>query len=700
MLYFYYPANVDYMGYLDDYQNIDEYSVCKIKCKSGLGDELRGSAHKEYKTCLKDCRVEANNENKIIAKLTTASNGKDLTGIIYTIVSKTEINADNLMLVTSVNTTTLPKEIKYVDVLLSDLFAPNSRLNGKTLCSNISEATNQTLSAVSYMVNGSPNPRFVEAECIDIHSKIYLGDKISRSADRVMKLMDDSEYTSYCIKDNKQSCEKVLPWMKGSATENPASICSWKSGFLGTNFNATCEVNDVQRDKIKVYLRGKINKCIGEMGCLTDTAGEQGKFKRLHTVNNFKKSVPTQICCKRSLSAVIKGVMRMERLYKYVGNLSYDEQMDLISKSAMSDDEKKIFIAGVQDSHNISENLVKNLNIDRPTQILMESFSIIVRNALKSEFRQFAELNKELGEFKTDKAAESKLDEITGDKDKSGYLMSLLKSAASGVVGALVNVAKYLWKTIVYFAKKSFDLLTWIFHHPTTAMWLAYSALYLKKKCCEMISLRMYTSPEIIEVGLFGKGADIFKDSKDYAMEIGTFFKKTFLTKAYDFIGSTTFGGYISTLGELIETGILYVIRLIPVVGIPIALTIEMSGGLTVVMAGLVHIMNEAMYYGMTALVLKETGGDIYAIITGSCIKPPEAIKSMTLKGILAEGASILAAGKDASGTILSTSVSAVSIAAEKTNGFFNHIYSLMPEVIVSTDKIEVMQPGTSTSTQ
>jgi hypothetical protein len=690
-LYFYYPSNVDYMSYLDDFHNTDEYEECKTKCTPLREDR---ATLKKYKSCLMECATASNNPEKVVAKL-SMSDKPELAGIIYTEVfskelTPTDMNAKNLLLVKSVQTPVKIADLPSVDVTLDDLFSPHSRINGKTLCAAIGDATNQTLSAVSYVVNGAPNPRYVEADCIDIHAKIYLGDAITRSASGIMYLLDDSEYESYCKSSSnksswigrldEKSCEIVKPWMKAGENDTPVSICSLKRGTLSN----TCEVNTAQRDKIKAYLREKVNSCIGEMGCMTDTNGEsrtQGKFMRRHTTKNFPSGTPTQICCKRSFKAVVKGGLRMSRLYKYVGNLSYEEQLALIKNSSMTEEEKRLFVQGVQDSHNIGEKLVEQLNIDRPTQIMMESFSIIVRNALKEQFNQFVQLNK-VGELKTDAEAEKKLTEITGDKEKSGFLINMLKSAATSIASAIFEVTRFIMKTIKYFAKKSFDLLTWIFHHPTTVMWLAYSALYLKKKCCEMISLQVYGSPEMIEVGLFGKSADLLKSSSSYAADLATIVKKNFLAKTYEFVGSSMFSSYISGISSLIEHGILYVLALIPVVGIPIATSIKMSGGLTIVMSGLGQIMSEAMYYGMTAIILKEAGGDIYAIVTGTCIKKPETLAKLTTSGVMAEVSAASSVIAEKGSVILGASVSTMSIAAEQANGFFSHIYSIMPTVL------------------
>ena len=685
-LYFYYPVNIDYMSYLDDYQNTDEYQQCKVECMNNLSQST--ITLKEYKSCLKDCNVEANNGSRVVAQLTLGNAGDTTAGIIFTKVTNKEltpkeINDQGLILVTSVQTDKKMSDLQIVDVTLDDLFNPHERIDGKTICGAINDMTNQTLSSISYVVNDKSNPRFIEAECIDIHSKIHLSKTISRNLGGIMYLLEDDEYKNYCNSREKSSadkCEIIRPWMKSGDNEEPKSICQFKKGIISNS----CDVNIEQRDKIKAYLRNKINKCIAEMGCLTGTTGEnasQKKFMRRHTSKNFPKDkIPTQICCKRSLKAVVKAGLRMDRIYKYVGNMSYEDQISHINNSSMTAEEKKLFIEGVHDSHQIGNKLVKDLNIDHPTQILMESFSIIVRNAIQEQFQQFVELNN-ITTLKTDAEAEKKLIEITGSEEKSSRVMSLLKSAAKGIVNAILEIAKLLSKMIAYFAKKGFGLLTWIFHHPTTAMWLAYSALFLKKKCCEMISLKIYGSPEIIEVGLLGKSADILKSSADYASETAILIKKTFLASAYDFLGSSSFQNYMTGLTQLIETGILFVISCIPGPGVVIASSIKMSGGLGIILSSMGQFMGEAMYYGFTAIVIKEAGQDIYAIITGTCIKPPQSLKQMTTSGIVTEVQAVGQVVSEKSQQVLDTAVSATTYAAEQANGFFLYLYDMMPAI-------------------
>jgi hypothetical protein len=650
------------------------------------------------------------------------STDKEFPGIIYTRVSNTPLDTDGLMLIQQVESKQNADAVQSSSrpVTIKDIFEPHSnQLNGSTLCKLISDNTSQNLETLSYIVNGNNNPGYVLNECINIHSKIYLSKTLSRNSADIMMLLDDKEYEAYCAsrfdvyptqlekfaekkkkKPSKEKpsylespdkfCERTTYWMKSNEDKEPKPICKFVKGSSGffTGKSDSCVVDTQQRDKIKKTLQKKISKCIADMGCLTGTYGEnptQKRYMRRHTGENFKNSIPTQICCKRSLKAVAKAALRMDRLYEYLGNMSYDEQMKHVNKSALSESEKKLFLSGIRDSHSVSEKLIRNLNVDNPTRILMESFSIIVRNGIREAFEEFVTVQN-VDVPKTEKDAQKNLDQITGSEETSSYLMSILKSAASTVIKALTSVAHLLYKTISYFMQKGFDLLKWLFNHPTTAMWMTYTCLFLKKKVCEFVSLRIYGDPEMIEVGLLQRTKDFASTAAEYTSETATLIKKNFLATTYDFLGSSMFTSFVNSTTILIESGILYVIALIPIYGVVLSTTIKASGGLTVILSSAGYVIGEAMYYGFTAMMLKEAGDDLYSIITGTCIKKPEQLHQLTVTGILSEAASaketVIESVSSAKDTILNTGVNTASFAAETANGFFKQLNNLLPSVL------------------
>jgi hypothetical protein len=344
----------------------------------------------------------------------------------------------------------------------------------------------------------------------------------------------------------------------------------------------------------------------------------------------------------------------MQRLYAACAAEDVDTQIHHINNSSMSQEEKEIFMRGIFEADKSCEKIIKDLQMDSPTQYLLLSFCTVVRMSVKKEFENFTKL-RDLKADDTDKDAKEKLNKVTGDATKTENIWAFMKKAASGFAKAIFTVAGYMFDIIKYFAKKGFDLIRWILNHPTTVMWMAYAALYLKKKLCAWVSLKMYTDPEIIEVGLLGKAEDVFVNQFD----IPNYIKKTFLSNCYSFISSPVFGEYVQLLKTVIENGLYIVLSYIPVVGITISKAIQTSGGLTFVMDAIALGMTEAMYYGITAVVLREAGNDIYALITGTCLKRPE-IKKITLGGIQTE-----------TGDFLKTMVSAVARERNPDPGVF-----------------------------
>jgi hypothetical protein len=649
------------------------------RTKSGPSSEML----KVHKSCIMECGSRAEEDLKREIARITISDGKEgydvPPGIVYTRVVNTESIGSDEILVKTVETLQTPQTISSKPVTIADIFTPRYEGTDKTLCEAVGEMMNKTLSATSYVVNGKPNPRFVEAECINIHAKIRLGQALSRKADDIVNLMNNAEYTRYCTsqRSSKEQCESVKPWMKTSADQKPEDIqplCKFEAGRF---FSNTCTADTDKVEEIKKTIRDKVNSCIAESGCITDTHGEkrtQKKFMRLDTAENFKHAdlssrTPTQICCRRSFKAVAVGGLTMERLYKITGNMSFSDQLELINRSSMTDDEKRVFLASVQDSHNMGEKLVKYLNIDSNASKFMDSFASIVREALHTEMKKFATVegsdtqNPETVE--ESESVKAKISEITGeDESKSSILMSILKGVTKGVTKAIVAIAKILYKTIKYFLRKGFDLLVWLFHHPTTAMWLAHAALYFKKKCCEMI-----------DIGIFGKTKEFAEDN---ILATGAIIKKYFLQKAFEFVDSAGFTSYISYMSTIIETGILAVINCIPAVGPFIALNIKMSGGLSVVLTVLATTFREAMTYAFHAMLLREAGNDLLAIITGTCIAPPRPTTQVTIKGVLDEAKIATDYVSESASKILDVTAGVAGDATDKMRIFASSILQSM----------------------
>ena len=524
-------------------------------------------------------------------------------------------------------------EDKSIPVKVKDIFeAHTSKLNGKTICGIISENTGIALESLSYMAGSKNNILDTFDQCENIHAKIHLTEKIiGAKEEQIMNLLEVEEYDAYCRggTESKDTCEGVKSWMTPNKGKVAAkSICNFTPG----TFKNSCEVNTSWRDEIIEGLRKKIDKCVADMGAVTGRTG-----KRRHIRENFgnEKIAHSQICVKRSFKATVKASMRMKRLYKILGNMNMEEQLDMVNKTSMSASEKETFTKNLAMSDKEGESIIKGLNIDGPTEKLLQAYSTIMRETIQQEFYKLTNA-KDLTP-KSGKSAEEQLAGLTSSKEEAGYLMSAIKGTARAIISALAGAGKILFKAIAYFSKKGFNLLKWIFNHPSTCMWLTYTGVFLKKKVCEFISIKMYGDPEIVEIGIMQYGTDFKKYTADQTAKLAKFIKRSFLSFSYNYIDSAGFGAIVGTVTTMIEAGILYVISIIPGFGIVLATAIKTSGGLSVVLSTMAQVTREAMYYGFTAMMVKEAGTDFYDIITTTCIQPPAKVHQLTLGAIKKE---------------------------------------------------------------
>jgi hypothetical protein len=608
---------------------------------------------------------------------------------------------------------------------MRDMFYPTEAIDGKTLCQEISDATNRTLNNVSYVMKDSPNPHFIGAECLDIYTKMKLLKIISDDAHNIINfellsltdakeiretaktgrihpnkqihainLLDNQSYTNYCkeiekkfgrIDDTtkKTTCEKSLTWMNTNTKMYPEerSFCKFTTvpGLILGEYKY-CEVDEIRRDEIKRFIQDKINNCIASAGCTTDALGvhpTQKKYMRIDNQYNLGKNTdkiaPTQICCRRSAKAFFKEKMRMDRLYKIIGNMSYDQQLSHIEKSRLSQEEKEIFMQGILDCHKIGEQLVSNFQIDKSTEQMMLSFSVMVRNSFKQEFENYLNLQ----ELHVKKHVESTSPEaipVPFESERGSTITSILSAIAGVAMKTIGTIFTTFKNLIMYLLKKGFNLLTWLFHHPTTAMWISYGALKFKQKCCEIVSLKIYGSPEIIDVGFFGKAEELYDDSGAMIAELSTFIRKSFLSITYNFIESAGFTTFIQSFITVIESGILYTLYCIPG-GQPFALAIQTSGGLKLLLTSASSIISESLHYGFTAMILVDSAQDVIKILTETCIVPPKKQKKqLSLKGIVAEASSATTMISSATNSVVGSTLLTFNSVAESGSGFLNTI--------------------------
>lgn len=622
-IHFYFAKDLDYLGMLEDFKNAEEYAACVQRCD-------------EDDECIAKCQADAHNPAKVVAKMVMAPKGDPLAGIVFTEafrrpLSPTEMQTKGLVPVAEVQAGSKDiKDLNVVDVTVEDLLSPHSRLDGKTVCEAVGKLTDQALTAITYAVNGQSNPRFVLNECTDIHARVKLGQIAADNAEDIINLLDDDAYESFCStrvhEGEREKCEVVAPWMKADDQEKPVSVCALMEGRF---WSTKCGVNTAQRDRIKAGIRKRVNACLAEMGCVYNDK----KFMRRHTRANFPQgSTPTNICCKRSLKAAAKAALRMDRVYKMTRNLSLAEQLDLVKNSSMAEEQKLQFIQSVQDAHQEGEQLVADLEVDRPTQTFIETFATMVRTSLGEVLEQFMQLG--TIEPTTNADAEKKLMEITGSSDRASRILAFLKQAASGVASMVIEASRLLLKAVKVFAKVGFNLIKYILHHPTTVMWIAYSAKIFKKELCKEISLKIFGDPQMVEVGLWQKSTDLYEQGVESAARSYAFIKKSFLSIAYQIIDGGSFAAYVQRFTALIQKGLMFCIASIPVYGPIIVASIQATGAFTTIVSdSMKSAMLQATKYALTTVMIKEAKTDVVDVLLGTCIAAPDPVKVLTQEG-------------------------------------------------------------------
>ena len=221
-----------------------------------------------------------------------------------------------------------------------------------------------------------------------------------------------------------------------------------------------------------------------------------------------------------------------------------------------------------------------------------------------------------------------------------------------------------------------FSIIKYILNHPTTVQWMLYAFLLFKKKVCELVSLKVFGSPEVIEVGFYQKSTDMAQKGIESMSEYAVIVKKLFLKNVYEYIGSTGFSGYVTTMLTIVEAGIISALSMIPVIGLPLAATLKASGGLIIVLQSVGHLMTEAMTYSFTILMLRESGTDLFEILNGTCLQQPQALKYLTAKGVYNDSKETYSKVSEYLTASMAGARSA-TLASEKTTNFYDYMQSM-----------------------
>ncbi len=201
-----------------------------------------------------------------------------------------------------------------------------------------------------------------------------------------------------------------------------------------------------------------IDSCMLREGC---QGPKMKRYLRPYTSEFFPRALnPVPMCCKRSLRAVVKVGLTLERLRELTGAMSVDEARKTLASTRLPSDVQKAMVESARRGDEDLQALASSWgNVDNFFLDFLFAFVRRVKNAIVAAFRWlFAQRPQDLASSK-----------------KPGRLQSLLLSIAS---------------VFSYFAKSGFNVAMWIISHPKIALFLSTWALTIYRKLCRAMSLK------------------------------------------------------------------------------------------------------------------------------------------------------------------------------------------------------------------
>lgn len=478
------------VNFVDLLYNAD-YEKCRKRCEAGRDDNRRQmdkdevnifsqfatksdeSIDKEFKDCIDPCKGDIKGGDKIIGYVFRNRNNessemlKPLRNRIFTTMIVTDHDGEETKFGNIAKQDIAEPEVEIVKldtnisggaiwsdcdpVRLRDIITlqgGQGDIDGKSYCDAIKDATNQSLRALDYTVNGKSNPKFVEAECIDAHAVVDLMADLNANP-AALNLLRDEDFEEYCERYGTKNEGKLMIDGQERQVCNPVEVPGRIFGS-STQWN---EVNENERDKIKHEIKKKVNRCFAKKGCSGGYA--------IDTSGNFKEGPNSFICC-REVSSI-------------------EKQVEKISKSDLDENEKHELITNLKNSEvEVDKELQEKFGkLDSSTKKFLIPLIEMIQHSLRNRLEETVDSNPN-----------------SNNPNPNATIYEKIKNFAS-----ILN--KYFWK----FIEKGFNVISYILEYPKTIVWIVHVAKTIKDTVCEMVSIRLY-GQGVLETGVFGKTQD------------------------------------------------------------------------------------------------------------------------------------------------------------------------------------------------
>jgi hypothetical protein len=352
---------------------------------------------------------------------------------------------------------------------------------------------------------------------------------------------------------------------------------------------------------------------------------------------------------RRGFQRIVKKQIALNRMLKLINGKKTTEMKKSILESQLSSAEKEEIMHNYEEASKKSNDFFEENDVDKSPMFarLFEIFYDDFIKAMEDYYLLLIELMKLVSTMTTsagNSAANFAMEQINANETASTYWQSIknttgkiynfTKESIGTIIEVLGPFLNEVYKWLVYFKDKSFNILTYIWENPTTIMWLFQILLSIKKIICKVYSEDYYRGQalEEVEVSMYQSTTDIlgFDPAKlayrSILMTTGSYFK------------GPVFRQTIKQFSYFIRLFITTTVFAIPGLGPVLAGFLNIRSNLDSIIELVLDQLANSIQTAITALILYEGYKDCVELFMGECLVKPTIRVSKLTRGLATLG--------------------------------------------------------------
>lgn len=360
------------------------------------------------------------------------------------------------------------------------------------------------------------------------------------------------------------------------------------------------------------------------------------------------KAKPTELTSRGKLrrgilnfQRIAKKQIALNRMLKLIKAKKTVEMKKSILESQLSSAEKEEIMHNYEEASKKSNDFFEENDVDKSPMFarLFEIFYDDFIKAMEDYYLLLIELMN-LVSTMTANAANFAMEKINADETASTYWQSIknttgkmynfTKESIGTIIEVLGPFLNEVYKWLVYFKDKSFNILTYIWENPTTIMWLFQILLSIKKIICKVYSEDYYRGQalEEVEVGMYQSTTDLL------GFDPAKFAYRSILMTSGSYFKGPVFRQTIKQYSYFIRLFITTTVYSIPGLGVVLAGFLNRSNNLDSIIELVLDQLANSVQTAITALILYEGYKDCVELFMGECLVKPFIPTSKLTRGL------------------------------------------------------------------